>query len=89
MPTIKVPKKEAAGMLSLVAILTPNPKYRTTISGAAVTLTLLIPCVAQLQFMFKERGAKNAIAIATFVVFFAFSLGYLLNQLLTIMELSF
>ncbi|MEO1466101.1 MAG: ferrous iron transporter B, partial [Cyanobacteria bacterium J06633_1] len=56
---------------------------------AAVTLTLFIPCVAQLQFMFKERGAKNAIAIATFVVFFAFSLGYLLNQLLTIMELSF
>ncbi len=56
---------------------------------AAVTLTLFIPCVAQLQFMFKERGAKNAIAIASFVVFFAFSLGYLLNQLLTIMELSF
>ncbi|VEP17370.1 Fe2+ transport system protein B [Hyella patelloides LEGE 07179] len=56
---------------------------------AAVTLTLFIPCVAQLQFMFKERGVKKTIAIAIFVVFFAFSLGYLLNQLLTIMELSF
>ena len=56
---------------------------------AAVTLTLFIPCIAQLQFMFKERGLKNTIAIASFVVFFAFSLGYFLNQLLTIMELSF
>ena len=55
---------------------------------AAVTLTLFIPCVAQLQFMFKERGAKYAIAIATYVVLFAFSVGYLLNRLLTIMELS-
>ena len=56
---------------------------------AAVTLTLFIPCIAQLQFMFKERGIKNTIAIASFVVFFAFSLGYFLNQLLTIMELGF
>lgn len=56
---------------------------------AAVTLTLFIPCVAQLQFMFKERGFKNTIAIASFVVIFAFSLGYILNQLLTIMEINF
>ncbi|MGB5631830.1 MAG: ferrous iron transporter B [Waterburya sp.] len=56
---------------------------------AAVTLTLFIPCIAQLQFMLKERGIKNTIAIAAFVVLFAFSLGYFLNQLLTIMELSF
>ncbi len=56
---------------------------------AAVTLTLFIPCVAQLQFMFKERGIKNTIAIASFVVFFAFFVGYIINQLLTIMEVSF
>ena len=53
---------------------------------AAVTLTLFIPCIAQLQFMFKERGVKNTIAIATFVICFAFSLGYFLNQLLTIIQ---
>ncbi len=53
---------------------------------AAVTLTLFIPCIAQLQFMLKERGIKTTIAITTFVVCFAFSLGYILNQLLTIME---
>ena len=56
---------------------------------AAVTLTLFIPCIAQLQFMFKERGFKNTILIAIFVVLFAFSLGYILNQLLSIMEVSF
>jgi ferrous iron transport protein B len=55
---------------------------------AAVTLTLFIPCIAQLQFMFKERGIKTTIAIASFVIVFAFSLGYVLNQLLTIMEFS-
>jgi len=55
---------------------------------AAVTLTLFMPCIAQLQFMFKERGIKTTIAIASFVILFAFSLGYGLNQLLTIMELS-
>ena len=56
---------------------------------AAVTLTLFIPCIAQLQFMFKERGVKTTVAIASFVVLFAFSLGYILNQLLTIVEVNF
>lgn len=56
---------------------------------AAVTLTLFIPCIAQLQFMFKERGVKTTLGIASFVVLFAFSLGYVLNQLLTIMEVGF
>nr|WP_233220034.1 hypothetical protein [Pleurocapsa sp. CCALA 161] len=55
---------------------------------AAVTLTLFIPCIAQLQFIFKERGVKTTIAIASFVVLFAFSAGYILNQVLTIMEVS-
>lgn len=55
---------------------------------ASVTLTLFIPCIAQLQFMLKERGIKTTIAIASFVVIFAFSLGYGLNQLLTFMEFS-
>jgi len=56
---------------------------------AAVTLTLFIPCIAQLQFMFKERGLKTTIAITSFVIVFAFSTGYILNQLLTFMEVSF
>lgn len=56
---------------------------------AAVTLTLFIPCIAQLQFMFKERGVKTTIAIASFVILFAFSTGFIINQILTFMEVSF
>jgi ferrous iron transport protein B len=56
---------------------------------AAVTLTLFIPCIAQLQFMLKERGVKIALAIAVFVFAFAFGMGYILNQVLSILEVSF
>ncbi|MGF1479949.1 MAG: nucleoside recognition domain-containing protein [Cyanophyceae cyanobacterium] len=73
----------AAGMFDLHAsgILTGQQ-----LVVAAVTLTLFIPCVAQLQFMLKERGVKTTVAIASFVVLFAFSLGYVLNQVLTMAE---
>lgn len=53
---------------------------------AATTLTLFIPCIAQLQFMVKERGVKTALVIAAFVFTFAFLMGYLMNQVLTILE---
>jgi ferrous iron transport protein B len=49
---------------------------------AAITLTLFIPCLAQLQFMLKERGAKTACAIAVFVFTFAFLIGFVVNQIL-------
>jgi ferrous iron transport protein B len=55
---------------------------------AAVTLTLFIPCIAQLQFMVKERGIKTALAITTFVFTFAFVVGYLMNQILTFLEVN-
>ncbi|MFC1987410.1 nucleoside recognition domain-containing protein [Chloroflexota bacterium] len=50
---------------------------------AAVTLTLFIPCIAQLSVMWKERGKKTALAIALFIFPFAFLVGFLLNKLLT------
>ena len=49
---------------------------------AAVTLTLFVPCVAQLLVMGRERGAKVALGIFTFVTLLAFSSGWLLNRLL-------
>ena len=49
---------------------------------AAVTLTLFVPCVAQFLMMFKERGARTALAILAFVVPFAFGVGALLNHAL-------
>lgn len=53
---------------------------------AAVTLSLFIPCLSQIQFMLKARGLKTTIAISSFVILFAFSMGYMLNQLLLILE---
>ena len=50
---------------------------------AAVTLTLFIPCIAQLSVMLKERGVKTALAIAIFIFPFAFLVGYALNLILT------
>ena len=50
---------------------------------AAVTLTLFLPCVAQIAVMFKERGLKTTLAISGFVFPFAFAVGFLLNTILT------
>lgn len=55
---------------------------------AAVTLTLFIPCLTQFQFMLKERGIKTTLAMTSFVIVFAFLMGYLLNQLLMILEVT-
>ena len=53
---------------------------------AAVTLTLFIPCLSQIKFMLKARGIKTTIAISSFVILFAFSMGYILNKLLLVLE---
>ena len=50
---------------------------------ASVTLTLFLPCVAQLAVMVKERGIKTTLAIAGFIFPFAFVIGFLLNLVLT------
>ena len=50
---------------------------------SAVTLTLFIPCVAQIMVMLKERGLRTALAISLFILPFAFFVGYILNLILT------
>jgi ferrous iron transport protein B len=47
-----------------------------------VTMTLFLPCVAQLLMMYKERGARVAFAITAFIFPFAFGVGYVLNAAL-------
>ncbi|MBO8126310.1 MAG: ferrous iron transport protein B [Firmicutes bacterium] len=49
---------------------------------AAVTLTLFVPCIAQFAMMWKERGWKTALAIAGFIIPFAFGVGFVLNTIL-------
>ncbi|MEE9459797.1 MAG: ferrous iron transport protein B [Candidatus Bathyarchaeia archaeon] len=51
---------------------------------AAVTLTLFLPCIAQLSINIKERGIKTAVAMALFIFPFAFLVGFLLNSLLNL-----
>ena len=46
-----------------------------------VTLTLFLPCVAQLLIMVKERGWKSALAMAAGIVAIAFVVGGVVNAL--------
>lgn len=51
---------------------------------ASVTLTLFVPCVAQLLMMKKERGWKVASAIFVMVSLLAFGVGFVLNKILLV-----
>ncbi|UCC95248.1 MAG: ferrous iron transport protein B [Candidatus Omnitrophota bacterium] len=51
---------------------------------AAVILTLFLPCIAQFLMNLKERGMKLSIGIALFILFFSFSVGFVLNNILLI-----
>lgn len=49
---------------------------------ALVTVTLFLPCIANFIMLLKERGARVGMAIAAFVVPFAFGTGALVNVLM-------
>jgi ferrous iron transport protein B len=46
---------------------------------ACITLTLFLPCIAQFLMNVKERGWKTGVAISIFILFFSFSVGFLIN----------
>jgi ferrous iron transport protein B len=71
----------AAGLFDLARSGLLSPRQLTV---SAVTLTLFIPCVAQLAVMVKERGWKAAVGIVGFVFTFAFLVGFALNALLVL-----
>lgn len=48
-----------------------------------ITITLFLPCVAQLFIIIKERGIKEALFISAFVFSFAVAVGGFLNFLFT------
>jgi len=66
----------AAGLLVMQqeGALSPNQAV-----VALVVITLFIPCVANLLIMIKERGVRAGVAIATFIVVYAFAVGWLVN----------
>lgn len=55
---------------------------------STVTLTLFLPCVAQLLMNIKERGMKLGIGLSLFILFFSFSVGYVVNLVLTLFNVA-
>ncbi|MEE9543817.1 MAG: nucleoside recognition domain-containing protein, partial [Thermodesulfobacteriota bacterium] len=47
-----------------------------------VTITLFVPCIANLFIMFKERGFKTTVWMMIFIFPFAFLVGGILNFVL-------
>lgn len=66
----------AAGLFALAkdGLLNPNQ-----VVVSLVTITLFVPCVANLLVMIKERGLVTALAIVAFIFPFAFLVGGMLN----------
>jgi ferrous iron transport protein B len=66
----------AAGLFAMqrAGALTPN---QTVI--ALTVITLFIPCVANFLVMVRERGTKVALAIAGFIIVYAFGFGALMH----------
>lgn len=69
----------AAGLFSLQGkgLLTTEQ-----IVVSLVTITLFIPCIANLFVIIKERGLKTALAITAFIFPFSFLVGGLLHRML-------
>jgi ferrous iron transport protein B len=49
---------------------------------ALVTITLFVPCIANMFIMIKERGIKTAVLIVSFIFIFAFLFGGFFNFIL-------
>jgi ferrous iron transport protein B len=53
-----------------------------------VTLTLFVPCLANFFMIIKERGLRQALAMAGFIFPFAFLVGGVLNYLLHALRMA-
>lgn len=73
----------AAGLYDLQQTGALTPKQLVV---SAVTLTLFLPCIAQLSMNIKERGLKTALGMAAFIFPFAFASGFVLNWILTALK---
>ena len=69
----------AAGLYAMqrAGQLTPN---QTVV--ALTVMTLFIPCIANFFVIVRERGAKSGMAIAAFILVYAFGIGAALNAAL-------
>lgn len=70
----------AAGLFDMARQGLLNPKQ---IVVSLLTITLFVPCIANLFVIIKERGWKTAVAISLFIIPFAFIVGGTLNFILS------
>ncbi|MDD4899412.1 MAG: nucleoside recognition domain-containing protein [Candidatus Omnitrophica bacterium] len=52
-----------------------------------ITLTLFLPCIAQLLMNIKERGLRLGIAMSVFILFFSFAVGFAVSQIFLLFHL--
>lgn len=76
----------AAGLLALQreGLLEP-----IQVVVSLVTITLFVPCIANLFMIVKERGVKTALWMVSFIFPFAVVVGGVLNYILRIFEVRF
>ncbi len=55
---------------------------------AMVTITLFLPCLAQFMVIIKEKGMKNAMGIAGFILVYSFMVGGLLNLIFSMFNIQ-
>lgn len=55
---------------------------------SCITLTLFLPCIAQLLMNVKERGIRMGIAMSIFILLFSFSVGYLVNTAFVLLHIQ-
>lgn len=55
---------------------------------SCITLTLFLPCIAQLLMNIRERGMRMGMAMSIFILFFSFSIGYLVNLALNLLRIQ-
>ena len=67
------------GAAGLFALASEGQLTNNQIVISIITITLFIPCIANFLMIIKELGIKTAIAIALFIVPFAFGVGGILN----------
>lgn len=75
----------AAGLYEMCA---NNSLNKEQLLIASVTLTLFVPCVAQVAVMVKERGLFISMIMLCIIVMLAFTGGFLLSMLLHLYPIS-
>jgi ferrous iron transport protein B len=76
------------GAAGLFALASAGLMDTTQIVVSMVTMTLFVPCIANLFIIIKERGWKVALGMAAFIFPTAFFVGGLLNFVLRYLEVT-